>query len=75
MALVGLMMSTKALGTEDAKYQEADKAAEIVRQLCLAGNKYMLSIGANGNLIFSRLIPGAEAKVEIDASKAYGAIN
>lgn len=68
-----LFIDAVAANAQQKKFERADKAVEALNVLCLSGKQYALKLNAQGNLVFLRLVPGAEAKVEIDSREAVGA--
>ncbi|MGH8557300.1 MAG: hypothetical protein ACRESZ_07525 [Methylococcales bacterium] len=50
-----------------------DKAVQVVRELCLAGQQYDLSVDAEGNIVIKSLQPGVEGYAAFSAKEIKGA--
>jgi hypothetical protein len=52
--------------------ERVDQALQLIKDICLVGKQYDLSIDAKGNIFLKNLKPGAEASANISARSSTG---
>ncbi len=68
-----LIAATAIPCISQAQSQKVKEAVATVKELCLSGNEYDLKADAKGNLTLTKLMPGGEGEISVNARQSAGA--